>query len=80
MHPEVTWELNITPPEQEILANMRKTTRYLIKKAGENKDIAIEKNSDPASIEIYQKLNKEVAKRQKFVGFSDQFIKNEFEI
>lgn len=77
---EATWKLDITLPEEKLLANMRKTTRYLIKKAEANKDIGIEVSTNLKDIEIYQKLNKEVAKRQKFVGFSDKYIKNEFEI
>ncbi len=77
---EATWKLDIYPSEEELLKNMRKTTRYLIKKAEDNKDITIEKSADAKDIEIYQKLNKEVAKRQRFVGFSDNYIKNEFEV
>jgi len=41
MHPELTWELDITLPEDELLMNMRKTTRYLIRQAQKNKDIEI---------------------------------------
>ena len=41
MHPEVTWELDITPSEDRLLAGMRKTTRYLIRQAVKNKDIEI---------------------------------------
>lgn len=77
---EATWKLDLVLPENELLANMRKTTRYLIKKVAENPDVVIEKSVNPADIEIYQKLNKEVSKRQNFVPFSDGFIKNEFEI
>jgi len=77
---EATWKLDIYPPEEDLLANMRKTTRYLIKKVSENSDISIEKLSDIKNIEIYQKLNKEVSKRQGFVPFSDDFLKNEFTI
>jgi len=77
---EATWKLDIYPPEEELLKNMRKTTRYLIKKASENNDISIEKNTSQADVKIYQKLNKEVSKRQKFVPFSPESIKNEFEI
>ncbi|MDD5569473.1 MAG: peptidoglycan bridge formation glycyltransferase FemA/FemB family protein, partial [Candidatus Pacebacteria bacterium] len=33
MHPELTWELDITQSEEAILKNMRKTTRYLIRQA-----------------------------------------------
>jgi len=77
---EATWKLDLFPPEQDLLANMRKTTRYLIKKASENTDISIEKSSDPKNIEVYQGLNKEVSRRQKFVPFSSDSIKNEFEV
>jgi len=76
---EATWKLDISP-DKDLLHEMRKTTRYLIRRASENKDILIEKTTDPKNIEIYQQLNKEVSKRQKFVGFSNKFIKNEFEI
>ena len=77
---EATWRLDIFPVAEDLVHNMRKTTRYLIRKAIENPDISIETSSDQKDIEIYQKLNKEVSKRQKFVPFSPKFIKNEFEI
>jgi peptidoglycan pentaglycine glycine transferase (the first glycine) len=77
---EATWKLDIYPSEDDLLKNMRKTTRYLIKKALENSDISIEISSDIKYIETYQKLNKAVSKRQGFVPFSDNFIKNEFEV
>lgn len=77
---EATWKLDLDLSEDELLRNMRKTTRYLVRKTSENKDISIEISTDPKNIEIYQKLNREVAKRQNFVPFPDQFIKNEFEV
>ncbi len=77
---EATWKLDIYPSDEDLLKNMRKTTRYLIKKASENPDISIEKSQEQKNVEVYQKLNKEVSKRQRFVPFSDDFIKNEFEI
>lgn len=77
---EATWKLDIFSPEEELLKNMRKTTRYLIKKVSENPDITIEKTADPTKLSIYQKLNKEVSKRQNFVPFSDIAIQKEFEI
>ena len=77
---EATWKLDLYPAKEELLVNMRKTTRYLIKKTEENIDILIEKTFDQKYIEVYQKLNKEVSRRQKFIPFSDEFIKNEFEV
>ncbi|MFH1181184.1 MAG: peptidoglycan bridge formation glycyltransferase FemA/FemB family protein [bacterium] len=77
---EATWKLDITSSEEELLKKMRKTTRYLIRQAQKNPDITIEKSADLAGIEIYQKLNKEVAKRQEFTPFSSEYIKKEFEV
>lgn len=77
---EATWKLDITLPEEELLKNMRKTTRYLIRQAERNLDIVIEKSDSLESVEIYQRLNREVAKRQNFAPFSDEYVKNEFEV
>ncbi|MBI2042604.1 MAG: peptidoglycan bridge formation glycyltransferase FemA/FemB family protein [Candidatus Nealsonbacteria bacterium] len=77
---EATWKLDITKTEMELLANMRKTTRYLIRQAEKSADILIEKSNRAEDIEIFQRINLESAKRQKFAPFSNQFIKNEFEI
>lgn len=77
---EATWKLDITLSEEELLANMRKTTRYLVRQAEKNQDITIEKSDKPEDIEIYQKLNLAVAGYQKFTPFSLQFVKNEFEV
>ncbi|MDD2696783.1 MAG: peptidoglycan bridge formation glycyltransferase FemA/FemB family protein [Candidatus Pacebacteria bacterium] len=77
---EATWKLDLTPAEEEILIKMRKTTRYLIRQAMKNQDIAVEKSEKPDNIGAYQKLNTEVARRQKFVPFSLEYVKNEFEI
>jgi len=77
---EATWKLDITLPEEGILKNMRKTTRYLIRQAVENTDIMIQKSQKLSDLEVYQNLNREVAKRQNFTPFSDEYIKNEFDI
>lgn len=77
---EDTWKLDINISEEELLKKMRKTTRYLIHQAIKNPDITIEKSEKPSDVEIYKNLNREVAKRQKFVPFSSGYIKNEFEV
>jgi len=76
---EATWRLDITAPEDEMLKNMRKTTRYLVRQAEKNPDIVIEKSQKLSDVEIYQNLNRQVAKRQNFTPFSDMYIKNEFD-
>jgi lipid II:glycine glycyltransferase (peptidoglycan interpeptide bridge formation enzyme) len=75
---EATWKLDLKEPEDALMAKMRKTTRYLIRKASENKDITIEASSNPEDIHIYQELNRHVAQRQKFIGFSNAAIAAEF--
>jgi peptidoglycan pentaglycine glycine transferase (the first glycine) len=77
---EATWKLDITLPEEELMKNMRKTTRYLIRHAMKNQDVVIEKSQKLSDAEIYQSMNKEVAKRQNFTAFSEEYIKNEFDI
>ncbi len=75
-----TWKLDLSPSEEDLLKNMRKTTRYLIRQAIKNPDITFEKSEKLSDVEVYQKLNKEVAARQKFTPFSYEYIKNEFEV
>jgi peptidoglycan pentaglycine glycine transferase (the first glycine) len=77
---DATWKLDLAPSEDELLMNMRKTTRYLIRQTLKNPDIVIEKSDKLDDIEKYQELNKEVSQRQKFVPFSFKYIKNEFEV
>lgn len=77
---EATWKLDLVPSEEELFDNMRKTTRYLVRQAIKNQDITFEKSEKLNDVEVYQKLNKEVAARQKFVPFPDEYIRNEFEV
>jgi len=77
---EAAWKLDITPPEDELLMGLRKTTRYLVRQTLKNQDITVEKSKELDGLKIYQQLNEEVAKRQRFVPFSSEFIKNEFEV
>ena len=77
---EATLKLDITPSEDELLNNMRKTTRYLIRKALKNPDFEITKSDKVEDVEIYDKLNKTVAKHQQFVPFSLEYVKNELDV
>ena len=78
IHPELTWELNVTPSEEELLMKMRKTTRYLIRQGLKNSDLAIEKSSRIEDLKDFNKLYLEVAYRHHFVPFSLNYLKNEF--
>jgi len=77
---EATWKLDINRADDDLQKGMRKTTRYLIRQAQKNPDIAIEQSTNPADIAIYQEMNRQVGARQKFAAFSDEYIKREFEI
>ncbi len=78
MHPELTWQLDLEPSEDELLMNMRKTTRYLIKQGIKNRDLEILQSQNIKDIEIFDKIYKETAKRHQFAPFSLKYLKNEF--
>jgi lipid II:glycine glycyltransferase (peptidoglycan interpeptide bridge formation enzyme) len=77
---EATLKLDIGSSKEQLLANMRKTTRYLIHQALKNPEIEIVRSDKTRDIELYQKLNERVAGYQKFTPFSLKFVKNEFEV
>ena len=79
LHAENTWILDITKSEDELLAGMRKTTRYLVKK-GEKSDLKIEISDDPGLARTLYELQKETALRHGFVGFPENLFRNEIEI
>lgn len=79
MHAETTWQLPLTnKTEDQLLTSMRKTHRYLIKKAYRD-DVVIEKTTDLKALNIFYEIYKQTAKREKFTPFSYDFIKKEFE-
>jgi len=78
MHPELTWELDIKKPEEELLMQMRKTTRYLIRQAQKNSDIRIEQSLKLRDIEKFNQLYQETVDHHHFVPFSLEYLKNEF--
>lgn len=78
IHPELTWQLDIIPPENELLMKMRKTTRYLIRQAQKKFDIEIVQGDDLKSVKIFNDLYQRTAARHDFVPFSFEYLKNEF--
>ena len=78
MHPEVTWELDITSPAEELLKNMRKTTRYLIRQAEKNPDIQIIKSDKIEDLRLFWPVYLETAERHRFVVFSENYLETEF--
>ncbi len=72
VHPELTWELDISLNEDELLMGMRKTTRYLIKKAiKENVEIV-----EADGVKEFDRLYQQTTVRQHFTPFSIDYMKN----
>jgi lipid II:glycine glycyltransferase (peptidoglycan interpeptide bridge formation enzyme) len=78
MHAEKMWVLNLEKSEEEILGGMRKTTRYLIRKAPKQ-GLIVEKRNDNQALETFWELYLQTAKREKFVPFSKDYLQKEFE-
>lgn len=79
MHPELGWLLDVSLTEEQLLANMKKRTRYSINKAKKD-GVEIVSFSDASCIEEFYPVYLETAKRQVFVPFSKEYVKKEFEI
>ena len=77
VHPEFSWMVDLKKSEDELLADMRKTTRYSIKKS-EKDGIVPEISTKPEDIERFWKLYDQTVKRQKFVPFSKKYLAEEF--
>lgn len=78
LHAELTHQLDIAKSEEELLANMRKTTRYEIKQA-QKQGINIETSYDPKAIKDFYDLQMITAKRQGFIPFTEKFLQVQFE-
>jgi len=78
MHPEASWKLNLASSEEELLMQMRKTTRYLIRQAQKNSDIEIFQSSKIDDVETFNKLYQKVVQSQHFIPFSLEYLRNEF--
>ena len=78
-HPESSWKLGISPSEEEIMAKMRKTTRYLVRQALKNKDIGIKRSEDVKDLEKFNQLYLKVVEKQRFVPFSYRYLNEEFQ-
>lgn len=75
---DLVWMLSVATNENELLQNMRKTTRYLIRKAQADDGVEITKGNSPEYLESFKKLYKETAERQHFVPYSETFLNKEF--
>lgn len=79
VHAELTWVLDISKPEEELLSDMRKTTRHAIKKA-QQADVTIEVISDPSAIDRFYPLYEQTRERHDFVPYSKTNISRQLEL
>ena len=78
IHPDLTWELDVTLPEETLLAQTRKTTRYLIRQAQKNNDISIIKSTEVKDLERFNELYRATVDRHHFTPFSLNYLEHEF--
>lgn len=76
MHAETTWLLDTTRSEEQLLAGMRKTTRYLARR-GEKEGVEVASGNDVHLLQEFYTLYDRTAARQQFVPFSFDYIAKE---
>ena len=64
-HPRRSWVLDISPPEQEILAGMKEKWRYNIRLAT-RKGVTVRESTSPSDVTIFYALYQETAARDGF--------------
>ncbi len=79
LHAELTSQLDITKPEDELRNNFRKNTRYELKQA-KKRGISITTTTDPEAIEKFYVLQLQTAQRHGFVPYGKKFLKTQFEV
>lgn len=79
LHAELTSQLDITKSEEKLMTQMRKATRYEVRKAIKE-GIKIITSKDAKEIKEFYDLQMETAKRQKFVPFSYKFLYEQFRV
>lgn len=79
LHAELTSQLDVTKSEEELLANMRKATRYEVKKAI-SLGVKITTSKNAEDIKGFYDLQLQTAKRQKFVPFPYKYLYEQFKV
>lgn len=76
IHAELTWVLDINKTEEEILTNMRKTTRHAVRKAQEA-GVIVDIVSDTNGLDRFWPLYEATKDRHGFVPFSRNFLESQ---
>jgi lipid II:glycine glycyltransferase (peptidoglycan interpeptide bridge formation enzyme) len=77
MDAELCWVLDIDQPEDVLLASMRKTTRYEVRRA-EKLGVTVRVSTELEDLDAFLRLYKETAKRRGFVAHEG--VAEEFEV
>lgn len=75
---EITWMLDLTQEEQQILDGMRKNTRYYVKRADKD-GVEIIQTQDPGMLKEFWPIYLDTIKRQNWNAYSTDYIQKEFE-
>ncbi len=78
-HAEIVWLLNLKTSEEEILANMRKQTRYSIKKAQKD-GVKIIQSKNISDFANFWSIYETTAQEKHFIPFSKNYLIKEFEV
>lgn len=74
---EITWVLDLSQTEEQILQNMRKNTRYYIRRA-ERDGVKIFKTQDSKYLDDFWEIYADTVKRQQWSAYSKEYLKKEF--
>jgi len=75
---EITLVLDLDKSEEELLAGMRKNTRYYIKKA-ERDGVKIKRTQDSSDLKHFWAIYQDTVKRHKWTAYDEKYIRKEFE-
>jgi len=76
---DLTLQLDLSPPPDHLLAQMRKNTRYSIRQA-QKLGITISTSQDPSQIKVFHQHQLRLASKHHFVPFSYDFLYHQFKI
>lgn len=76
---ENTWLLSLDQDEKELLKQMRKNNRKLIKRA-ERDGVTIEKSTTKEAIEEFVRLHKDTKKKHNFTPYPDDFFRKQVQL
>lgn len=79
MQAETTWQLDLAQTEEQILKDMRKTTRHSVK-AALKQATKIKITKDISAVDRLFELQMKTAKRHNFVPFGKKFLKTQFKV